>query len=61
MRKPARFEESGLGDDARWTSELPLYFGTGFSRVVVDLWLGVGRLALRKIRGPSASLGMTQE
>ena len=61
MRKPARFEESGRRDDASWGSELPLYFGTGFSRVVVDLWLGVRRLALRKIRGPSASLGMTQE
>jgi hypothetical protein len=27
----------------------------------VDPWLGVRRLASRKIRGPSASLGMTQE
>jgi hypothetical protein len=30
------------------------------SRTAVDPWLGVRRLAWRKIRGPSASLGMTQ-
>jgi hypothetical protein len=31
------------------------------SHTAVDPWLGVRRLASRKIRGPSASLGMTQK
>src|SRR5271167_531559 len=35
-------------------------YDTRASYTEVDPWLGVGRLASRKIRGPSTSLGMTQ-